>query len=295
MITTQSCKICQSQEIEKYLKLKDHFLSQEDFKIDICLNCGFKFTNPHPQEKELTNYYKSEDYVSHSDKNEGLFFKLYNIVKNRSLKNKYCLVSKIVGKTGKVLDYGCGSGDLLKVFKKKNWHIEGIENDNETRNYASAKLNHKLLAPTEISNLKAQTFDVIMLWHVLEHIVDLNEIFQQLLKLIKPNSFIIIAVPNSDSYDARYYGKYWAAYDVPRHLYHFNHHTFQKFVNNHGCKIIKQKGMVFDAFYVSMLSEKYKKSMVPIFKGGLMGTISNLKARFFTKNFSSTIYVLERN
>jgi len=295
MIHINTCPICNNTDFNTFLELKDYFLSQEDFKIDCCKQCGFKFTNPIPEEADLGAYYKSTDYVSHSDTKKGLFFKLYHYIKKRALKSKYNIISSYF-KTGRILDYGCGTGDVLKTFKDNNWEVMGIEPDEDTRKYAISKNSLTVLDVNEFKNINKNSFDVVSLWHVLEHIPDLNEKIFTFKSLIKDNGILLIAVPNCNSYDARYYKKYWAAFDVPRHLYHFNHKSIKELFEKHDLKIIKQLPMIFDSFYVSMLSEKYKKNPLSFLKGMIIGFISNLSAHFSkNKNFSSTIYILQKN
>lgn len=293
MITIEHCKICGSQNIIPFLDLPDYFLSQEIFKISKCSDCGFKFTNPHPNAEAINAYYKSEDYVSHSETKKGLFFKLYHIIKKRALNSKKNLIEDYF-KNGRILDYGCGTGDFVGNFSSDTWERFGMEPDDKTRAYAAKKHNIRIGNTDTLSSFEPEFFDVITLWHVLEHIPDLQEKIRHFSSLLKPDGIIVIAVPNSDSHDAKYYEKYWAAYDVPRHLHHFNKSTFQMLSEKCGFGIVGIKPMVFDSFYVSMLSEKYKKSFLSFLKGVFLGFVSNFKARYNKGNFSSLIFILRK-
>jgi len=286
----EKCIVCNSTEFDEFLKTKDFFLTQEDFSIYSCPSCGYKFTHPVPAPEIIGNYYKSTDYVSHSDTKKGLFFKLYHFIKKYNLRKKQKLI--FTYKTsGNILDYGCGTGDFLGVFNPSVWHTTGIEPDTETRNYAIKKNNISVSSPEELQNLKPASFDVITLWHVLEHIADIELKINQLKSLLKPDGIIVIAVPNSNSYDALCYKDYWAGYDVPRHLHHFNPFTLEKFLIKHHFNIISKKNMFFDSFYVSILSEKYKKNIWGIFRAVWVGLFSNLKT--YNKKYmaSSIIFV----
>lgn len=293
MTHTQNCIVCNSSDFTKFLEPRDYFFTEEQFYIYKCNDCGFKFTTPVPSPDDIGRYYKSADYVSHSDKNKGLFFKLYQKVKNINLKNKYNLVLLYSGK-GKILDYGCGTGDFLRLFKNNGWLCSGLEQDEDTRLYASSKQGIEMGKPADIEKLQPYSYDVITLWHVLEHIHDINIKLEQFKKLLKPDGVLVIAVPNADSFDARHYGKYWAAYDVPRHLYHFSQNSLEKLLKKHQLEIIATKNMLFDAFYVSILSEKYLKNPVYFLKGVFWGFVSNLKILFKKYPASSTIFIIKK-
>jgi len=293
MITTEKCNICENKKFINFLKLKDYFLSDETFNIVQCNICGYKFTNPYPEDDIIGRYYKSDDYVSHSETKKGMFFKIYHLVKKRALSNKLKLVSLYSDK-GTILDYGCATGDFLGVCKKHNWQCFGVEPDEKTRTYAKKKHNIEISSLSELINFESSFFDIITLWHVLEHIPDLNEKLKQFHRILKDNAQLIIAVPNCDSFDAKYYGKHWAAYDVPRHLHHFNHTTINLLLEKNNFKVIDKKPMFFDSFYVSILSEKYKRNSLGFFKGFIIGLISNIKARFNNKNYSSMIYIVRK-
>ena len=256
MKPTQNCIVCNNSEFTELYKTKDFFLSQDDFSIYSCPHCGYKFTFPVPAPEKIGNYYKSENYVSHSNTKKSLFFRLYHFIKKYNLRKKQKLVLKYKTQ-GNILDYGCGTGDFLGIFNPSVWHVTGVEPDTETRAYAIRKNNIFIASPEELENLKPASFDVITLWHVLEHIADIEIKMKHLKSLLKPDGIIVIAVPNSDSYDAKFYGRYWAAYDVPRHFHHFKPFTLEKFLNKHHFNINCKKNMLFDSFYVSLLSEKY--------------------------------------
>ncbi len=291
MDVIKNCPVCDSSKFTKFLDSKDFFLTSEEFKIDICTNCGFKFTNPRPDKKALSKYYESIDYISHSNINKGIINKLYRFVRQFTIKNKIRLITKFVNE-GNVLDIGCGSGEFLNELKKQNWNVTGIEPNESVRKFAAENYGINALEESDLNNLEKNSFDVITLWHVLEHVFDIEERILQIKKILSKNGILIVALPNPDSLDAKIYGKYWAAYDLPRHLYHFNKATVERLFNKYGFSIIKLKPMFFDSFYVSMLSEKYKTGKVNYPKAFFNGLKSNLFAAFNNKNYSSIIYIL---
>jgi len=291
MNVIKKCPVCGSSMFAKFLDSRDFFLASEEFKIDICTNCGFKFTNPRPDKKALGKYYESIDYISHSNINKGIINKLYRFVRQYTIKNKIRLITKFVNE-GNVLDIGCGSGEFLNELKKQNWNVTGIEPNESARKFAAENYGINALEENDLNNLEKNSFDVITLWHVLEHVFDIEERILQIKKVLSKKGILVIALPNPDSLDAKIYGKYWAAYDLPRHLYHFNKATVERLFNKYGFSIIKLKPMFFDSFYVSMLSEKYKTGKVNYPKAFFNGLKSNLFAAFNNKNYSSIIYIL---
>lgn len=287
-----SCSVCKNQNFQSFISCKDYTVSQETFSIVICSACGFKFTNPIPDLNSLGNYYKSENYISHSNTRKGIIARLYHIVRSYTLKKKLKLVSSYVSR-GTILDYGCGTGMFLKVCKEAGWNPIGMEPDSGARQIA-ASMNISAEGNKEDIKKKFpdQTYKAITLWHVLEHVTDLNETLSFFKAQLESDGVLIIAVPNHLSYDALHYEKYWAAYDVPRHLYHFEKKTIAHLLSNFGFQLQNTFPMAFDSFYVSMLSEKYKTGKVNYIKAFLTGLKSNLKAKP-NCNYSSVIYVFK--
>ena len=294
LIDYKSCPVCSGTEFGKHLTVKDHSISGETFNISVCKNCEFKFTNPIPSEETIGKYYQSDDYISHSDTNKGIINKLYHLVRKQSLKSKINLINKSTNQQkGTILDIGCGTGYFLQACKENGWKIEGMEPDSTARTLAE-KNTGQTIHKDLLSINEEGKYDLITLWHVLEHVHKLNESIQHIHKLLKPNGVLIIAVPNCLSYDSITYNDYWAAYDVPRHLYHFTQSDMDKLLNKHKFSRTETKPMIFDSFYVSMLSDKYKYGKTNYFRAFLTGLKSNLKASK-TNNYSSLIYIFKKN
>lgn len=293
MIELNKCPSCFSSEIKESFKAKDHFLSQESFGVYECLSCELKFTNPRPQDSALSLYYQSTDYISHSDTNKGLVSRLYHFVRGYTLSSKEKLVRSFVSR-GTMLDYGCGTGHFLNYCKNKGWKVHGIEPDSGARAIALKNLelvySNKEEFKTKETNIK---FNAICLWHVLEHLSDLHETLEFLSKSIHQNGALIVALPNYKSWDARYYKTNWAAFDLPRHLYHFEKKSVSLLLAKYGFELKQIKPMVFDSFYVSLLSEKYKKGHSSFLSGIFNGLLSNISA-LRTGNYSSLIYVFQK-
>ncbi|MGB0973692.1 MAG: class I SAM-dependent methyltransferase [Flavobacteriaceae bacterium] len=277
----------------KTITIKDHSVSKEVFELRYNPEFDMFETSPLPSPSELSKYYETEDYISHTDTKRNLFEKVYHVVRSYAIKNKIALINSLSEK-GTFLDIGCGTGDVLKAAQNNGWTITGIEPNEKARAIANLKTNNKVFDSSELNNLKAGSFDVISLWHVLEHLPNLEEHISLFKRLLKPNGKLIIAVPNHKSYDAKYYKEYWAAYDVPRHLWHFSQTSIKLLFSKFGMTVTKILPMKFDAFYVSLLSEKYKTGYKNFIKAFFIGLRSNFKAKQ-TSEYSSLIYVIEKS
>ncbi|WGD35793.1 class I SAM-dependent methyltransferase [Olleya sp. YS] len=273
-------------------KIKDYSVSGEAFQLIENKTYGFLETTPKPAIDKLPDYYKTEDYISHTDAKRNLFEKVYHKIRQISLKKKLKLINSLKQEEQNVLDFGCGTGDFLKIAQRNNWTVSGIEPNEEARKIANIKTNNSVFNSDYLNSFTKHSFDVITLWHVLEHIPNLEEQITQLKSLLKTKGALVIAVPNYKSYDANYYKQFWAAYDVPRHLWHFNQESISKLFSSFNMKIVNTKPMVFDSYYVSLLSEKYKTGTMNIFRAFWIGLKSNLKAKT-TGEYSSLIYVIK--
>ena len=287
-----TCPVCNHDQFEEHLQCKDHMVTRQEFTITRCINCDFLFTNPRPNFEELPKYYNSQEYISHTDKSNNLINLIYKVARVFTLKNKFKLLSSLTeGRS--ILDFGCGTGDLLKECKKNQWNVYGFEPDQQARTIAHKKINADIFSDLQqLQSLK--DISVVTLWHVLEHVSELNETISQLKSTISNNGKMIVAVPNPDSYDANHYQQYWAAYDVPRHLYHFSQQSIKKLMTKHELKIINTLPMKLDSFYVSLLSEKYKSGSSNYAKSFINGCKSNYYAKLNNNNYSSLIYIVSK-
>ena len=281
----------QFSEENQYLLVKDYSVSQETFSLLYNKEYDLLKTYPTPSLDVLGKYYESEDYISHTDSKRTLFEKLYHFVKVRAIKSKVALITKENSKRGNLLDIGAGTGDFLIEATNQGWTTIGYEPNASAKSLAE---NKGVVFTDDIFVLPNASFDVITMWHVLEHVPNLEEYIANLKRLIKPGGTIVIAVPNYKSFDANYYGRFWAAYDVPRHLWHFSKTSIKRLFSDHDLKLFHVKPMWFDSFYVSMLSEKYKTGKMSLIKGGFVGLRSNVSG-IFKKEFSSHIYIIKNN
>jgi 2-polyprenyl-3-methyl-5-hydroxy-6-metoxy-1,4-benzoquinol methylase len=289
------CPVCGSPDINPLLTVKDHSVSKEEFVVWQCSRCTLRFTQDVPDENSIAPYYQSADYISHSNTDKGLINQAYQRVRQYTLNQKAKLVIRNTKPQGKILDIGAGIGAFLNTMKGQGWEISGIEPDEGARNQAKQLFNIDLSGTGELNGLPHDSFDAITLWHVLEHVHSLHEYVQRLGSLINANGKIFIAVPNYQSLDASIYTSSWAAYDVPRHLYHFTPRAMEALVQQHGLKIIAKKPMWFDSFYISLLSSKYRNGKTNWLSAGLAGLRSNVNALLNKDACSSVIYIIAKD
>lgn len=271
-----------------FQKVRDYSVSKEIFELHHNPEYDLLITFPKPSLEKLSSYYESEDYISHTDGKRSLFERMYHLIKNSALKNKLKLINAQSEK-GKLLDIGAGTGDFLVVAKNDGWQTTGIEPSEKAKAIA---LNKGVNFADNLADLESHSFDVITMWHVLEHVPNLDEYILELKRLVKPTGTILIAVPNFKSFDAEYYGRFWAAYDVPRHIWHFSKTTIDKLFAEKEMKLVDVLPMKFDSFYVSLLSEKYKTGKMNFVKAFFVGLKSNHSAKQ-TKEHSSHIYIIK--
>jgi 2-polyprenyl-3-methyl-5-hydroxy-6-metoxy-1,4-benzoquinol methylase len=288
--TLDTCPVCDHDKFREFLKVKDYTVSAEEFNIVECVHCNFRFTNPRPKQQYIGKYYASDKYISHTNSSQSIMDKAYKTVRYITLRDKLKLVASYKRK-GKLLDIGCGTGNFLEVCADKGWNIEGVEPGELARAQAKS-LNPTAKIEAELEAIVGK-FDIITMWHVLEHVHALNPYLKKIYDLLEQDGKLIIAVPNNESFDAHHYGESWAAYDVPRHLYHFTNDTIKKALKKNGMHLVARKGMPFDAFYVSLLSEQYKYNKKSLLKSIRVGLESN---QFGKKdnNYSSMIYIFEK-
>ena len=293
MILLDSCPICLSSDLQKKFNCTDHSTSKEKFTIVSCETCDFKFTNPRPKDKSLGSYYKSDKYISHTNNKKGLFNWMYHTVRKYSITTKLNLLKKI-SKNKNHLDIGCGTGEFLNACKNSGFRTEGIEPSRLAREQAINNFNLSVTHNTELDQFKSSQFDTISMWHVLEHIPELNKTIREFNRILNKNGKVIIAVPNHNSWDANYYKDYWAGWDTPIHLWHFSKLSIEKLFKIHDFKLIEKKPMLFDSYYVSLLSEEFKTGKKKYVKGFTIGLLSNIIGIFSKRGCSSIIYVFEK-
>lgn len=286
------CPWCNSEMIQTHLCLKDEFLTKEDFQIQACQNCGLLFTEPRPKPEEIGKYYESDEYYSHQENKEGFIPKLYEKIKSINLKNKYKMATEGM-EVGKALDIGCGVGDYIHTLEKNGWECLGVEPSEEAKAIAKKRIKATIFSSEEQENLPDNSFDLITMWHVLEHVDNLKWQVKQIERLVKHKGRIVIALPNYKSYDGQYYEEKWAAYDVPRHLNHFNKETLVNIFTTNNLTYIRTDKLIWDAYYISYISETYKENNIPLIRGALQGLKSNLKARK-SGEWSSLVYLFEK-
>jgi SAM-dependent methyltransferase len=286
-----ACPVCGKSEFRNKLVVEDKSVSKESFAIVQCESCGFQFTNPRPGAADIGRYYESDEYVSHNSGAQGVINQAYKVARFFTMRRKVALLNKKAPRKGKILDYGCGTGHFLAACRSNGWQVAGVEPNARAREEATRRVGQPIGAD-DLGGFSAESFDAITLWHVLEHVHELTTTLKQLISLLKPDGVLIIAVPNVESFDAQHYRQDWAAYDVPRHLYHFSPKTMTQLLKKHKLTVRETLPLPLDAYYVSMLSEKHRAER----RGGLLSVLkagykSNQYAAEHEGQYSSLIYV----
>ena len=293
MTLLKACPLCGNKRFSPIMQCKDHTASKEMFNIVSCETCSFTFTNPSPLYENLKNYYKSDMYISHTNNSKGFFNWTYQTIRRYTIQSKLSLLLSIK-KRGVHLDVGCGTGEFLNACKNAGYKTFGIEPSRLAREQAVKLYNLSVNDKTDLSLYNKEKFDSISMWHALEHIPELNKTISSLNRILKSNGKLIVAVPNHKSWDAKYYKEYWAGWDVPIHLWHFSKKTITSLFEKHKFQLIQTKPMIFDSYYVSLLSEEFISGKKKFIKSFFIGLISNLAGIFTKKGHSSTIYIFKK-
>lgn len=293
--TVPPCPACGSEDTAYLLDARDYTVTGESFHIHECRECSLRFTYPVPDAGHIGRYYQSESYISHSDTQKGLVNKVYHAIRKIALKQKKNWITRATGlQKGHILDIGCGTGYFLREMKTDGWQVTGLEPDEKARALAESNSQVTALPSEALFRLPKDSFDAITLWHVLEHVHELHQYLDKIRELLRPEGKLFIAVPNYPSKDQEKFGACWAAYDVPRHLYHFSASAMTKLTEQHGFRMEAIRAMPFDAFYISLLSEKYKSGGNRYPAGFLAGLQSWLHGRRHPYRASSVLYILGR-
>lgn len=289
-----TCPLCQSSDIGLALKAKDHKISGEEFEIWDCKNCGFRFTQDVPDQDHIGEYYKGEIFISHSDTKEGVVNRLYHRARKVMLDRKYSLIHRL-SSGRELMDFGAGTGYFLDHMRQRGYTVHGVEIDSGARAFAQKKFGIHIDGIDTFYESKAQeAYDVITMWHVLEHIEDPHDLLQRLHRMLRPGGKMLIALPNHNSSDGKKYQQYWSAYDVPRHLWHFEPKTLELMIEQNGWKMDSMHRLPFDPFYNAILSEQFRAASLALVRGGVAGLTSTLSALATKRRASSLIYVVSK-
>lgn len=288
------CLLCGSKELQTAATVKDHSISKEHFNISECGRCGYHFTNPRPSQELLPRYYESESYISHSNTSKSLRDKLYQLARKWALTKKSATIGSYMP-SASVLDIGCGTGDFLAALRTKGHHVMGIE-PNVTARDRATQLHQLVVLPTLDAVSSLEQFQVLTMWHVLEHMPDPRLTIKRAFALLQQGGYLFIAVPIRNSWDAQHYASGWAALDVPRHLSHFRDNDVRRILADQGFQLVRERKMWLDAFYIAMLSEQYKGRgpIVSLLLGTLMGLWSNFQSVLSGRPTSSMLFVAKK-
>lgn len=289
------CPACQGTTITDLFQAKDHLVSGREFLIKQCITCGMAWTVDPPAEEEAGKYYASDEYISHTDSKQSLTDRLYHLARGFMLGRKGKLVDYAVRKsTGVIIDIGSGTGYFAAFMQKRGWQVTGIELSEQARNYSVERFGIRAIGPQQVSDLPSAYADCITFWHVLEHLYDPAGWLGEVRRILKDDGRCIIALPNFASADAEWFGKRWAALDVPRHLWHFTPEAFRQFVTKQGFDCERTSALPLDLFYISSLSYRNTGKGLPLARGVMTGAVIALRSLFHRESASSLVYVLRK-
>jgi 2-polyprenyl-3-methyl-5-hydroxy-6-metoxy-1,4-benzoquinol methylase len=291
--TSLKCPACDGSNFVDYLELQDYFLSKEKFRLSKCQKCGLLYTLPQPHYESVARYYDSSEYTSHNTSKRSLKNLLYMQARKFAISQKLRMIEKYINK-GKIFDIGGGTGEFLNHCRKRGWGVSGIEPNSIAREKAFVTHGLKLFDSDKILAAEWESMDVITMWHVLEHMEDPAKQFQTNNQLLKPDGLLVVALPNYESWDANHYGKFWAAYDVPRHLFHFSQESLTQLSERSGFRVEEIRPLKLDAYYISLLSEKYAHGKMNYFSAFLKGWQSNKAAKKGKFGYSSWVYIMKK-
>ncbi len=284
------CLVCQSSEQKEVIRVRDHLVSQKIFRINECSKCGFRFIHNPPSEQDAHLFYESEDYIEHSDSSKGLINWTYHKARKWMLRYKLRLIRSL-DRGNRILDFGTGTGYFLNYMQSKRYEGLGIEISEQAREFGRETFGLDIRPPDRIYKQGFPSeFDYITFWHVLEHVYHPGAIIEQMHRLLAANGVLIIALPNFRCMDQSYYKEFWAGYDVPRHLWHWDRSTFETFMNNHKFELIKTKMLPLDPFYNCLISESYRKKKWAHILIPFIGTASLLRGWIRNEKASSIVY-----
>ncbi len=291
----ENCPLCDLPgAFFSFMDCRDHLVSGEVFSLCRCTNCGLVFTNPRPREENAERHYQSEKYISHTDSQKGTMEKVYHLVRKHMLKKKLGMLKHTPSQNKTLLDVGCGTGAFLEAAQNEGFLVKGFEPGEKPRETARRKGLDVMGDKKELKSLKEGSFQVVTLWHVLEHMPDFLNKMKHFSRLLKTGGLLVVAVPMYKSFDAGFYKNFWAGWDLPRHLFHFDHDTIKLSAQKSGFKVVKTQGLPFDSFYVSLLSEDYKKNPMGKLRAVVVGGWSNVLAFLGKKPWSSEVFILKK-
>lgn len=245
-----SCFFCGSHDIGSSIASVERLSKKETFHIATCGACGMKRTIDAPALKDIGTYYAHESYVSHT----GVRVWPLRVLRTLRLWLRAHMISSFFQRKGSLLDIGCGVGDFAALIQKQGWNVLCIEPDESTRQKAQKQYKLDVRDVSALAHLPEATFDVITLWHVLEHMYDPLQTGATVKRLLNSEGVCIVAVPNAEAYSAEHYGCNWVAYDVPRHVSHFRSRDIHTWAERSGLEVIRQSSVPLDEFFCCLKS-----------------------------------------
>lgn len=231
------CKLCGSTKHKLIYEAEDHF-TQEQFSLIRCTNCSLIFTNPRPSQKELKRYYPPSYYGDLGKRFHPVIENVVDLFRKR-LGNK---IDSYFPNRGRILEVGSGRGTLLYEMAEKGWTAMGTEYSENLAEEVKNAIGVRVYPTPELKDcgFPDNYFDVVLCYHVLEHLPDPIDTLGEIHRIIQPNGLLVAAVPNIGGFTARLTNNRWFGIDVPRHLFHFTPKTLDRALTQNGFEIISR-------------------------------------------------------
>jgi SAM-dependent methyltransferase len=286
------CIVCGSGQRHPHLRAPNRFNVGEVFPLVQCSQCGFVYLSPRPSQESIGSHYEDEGYHPHQAEAAGVVDRIYRISRDWNLRYKRWMVESHHRK-GALLDFGCGTGEFLAEMRANGWQVTGVEPAAQARAVAEGL---GVRASADLEGCDGP-YDVITLWHVLEHVHEAAGQFRRLCELLTPGGILVMALPNIGSVDSRAYGANWVALDAPRHLFHFRPQDVRRFAVARGLTPAGGGVLPLDTPYNVLLSEQLAGQVVRgtrlfgLFRAIRVALAASIRGAIDRSRSSSPVYV----
>ena len=236
-----SCNLCGSDRFEPHLVRGDlNLYLPGEFQLVRCNNCELIYQNPRPLAADLMTMYPQE-YDQYQDATKREHSRILQLDRLYGLRKRSKAVMRHIER-GRLLDVGCATGEFLNAIRDKGWEVVGVEPSPLASRWARENLDLDVKTGTlETVALPDESFDVVTMWNVIEHVPDPHAVLSKAYRLLRSNGLLVLTTPNFDSVDVKIFGRYWIGYELPRHFYVFSRRTLLEVVEKAGFRVLETK------------------------------------------------------
>ena len=257
---TVVCPVCHAANSTIFMRVPDRFRPEPGtaYTLVRCVKCSLVYLNPRPVEESSGVFYESSEYTPFvsTGKQRSIMDRVYVAIREMNNRWKRRQIEALQPERGRLLDVGCGTGEFLQAMHAAGWQVRGVERDAKAAAYAVEQLQLDVVCGSlDTVPLAPASFDVVTMWHVLEHLYQPHKALMQVRDVLRPGGLLVIAVPNLLSLDARYYRQNWVAFDAPRHVQHFSPKSLRSLCEMHSFAHLRTRMLPFDPFFNALMSE----------------------------------------